>query len=283
MVPDLFVSDLDGTLLASDATLSHYARINLKALLDSGLQFTIATARALPSIRSLLGGLPLSLPVIELNGALLTRLDTGGPLKVHALPSGLAANVLGQMMQDGMSPFVATAGPAKVRLHYDRTANAAMRWFLDEKREKGDRRLQRTPRLRDSLQGQVLGLTVLDEKAAVHELQEELLEMHANALQVHCFEQPYCPGYWELAVQDVQATKANAIGALRALAGGQYERLTVFGDNVNDLDMFQTADRAVAVRNAVAPVLRRATEVTASNDEDGVVRWLCVSPRRSPS
>lgn len=48
----------------------------------------------------------------------------------------------------------------------------------------------------------------------------------------------------------------------------------VFGDGVNDLDMFAHADHAVAVENAVAELRAVASEVAGRNDQDGVVRWL---------
>ncbi|MFZ9023167.1 MAG: HAD family hydrolase, partial [Anaerohalosphaeraceae bacterium] len=42
----LFVSDLDGTLLQSDGTLSDESRKALTELLEAGVNFTVASARA---------------------------------------------------------------------------------------------------------------------------------------------------------------------------------------------------------------------------------------------
>jgi len=56
-------------------------------------------------------------------------------------------------------------------------------------------------------------------------------------------------------------------------------RLVVFGDGINDLDMFLDADHAVAVENAVPEIVAVASEVTARNDQDGVVRWLAAQIR----
>ncbi len=55
----LYVSDLDGTLLQSDATLSARSQDILRGLLDDGMTFTIATARSAFSVRQILGDLPL--------------------------------------------------------------------------------------------------------------------------------------------------------------------------------------------------------------------------------
>jgi len=50
--------------------------------------------------------------------------------------------------------------------------------------------------------------------------------------------------------------------------------MVVFGDNLNDLSMFQVADERYAVANAVQELKEIATGVIESNDNDGVARWL---------
>ena len=52
------------------------------------------------------------------------------------------------------------------------------------------------------------------------------------------------------------------------------ENVVVFGDMLNDLPMFGWAGRSVAVANSHPEVIRAAAEVTLSNDDDGVARWL---------
>ena len=41
----LYICDLDGTLLRSDATLSDFARDGLNRLIDAGARLTVASAR----------------------------------------------------------------------------------------------------------------------------------------------------------------------------------------------------------------------------------------------
>lgn len=69
-----------------------------------------------------------------------------------------------------------------------------------------------------------------------------------------------------------EVSKAHAITQLKNLLG--CDRLVVFGDGENDRDMFEIADEAYAVENAVAGLKNRATAVIGSNDSDGVARWL---------
>ena len=48
----------------------------------------------------------------------------------------------------------------------------------------------------------------------------------------------------------------------------------MFGDHNNDIEMFQEADRAIAVANATDELKALATQVIGPNDEDSVVRYL---------
>ena len=52
------------------------------------------------------------------------------------------------------------------------------------------------------------------------------------------------------------------------------ERVVVFGDSLNDISMFQIADEAYAVANAVEGLKKVATGVIGDNNADGVAKWL---------
>ena len=68
------------------------------------------------------------------------------------------------------------------------------------------------------------------------------------------------------------ASKAKAIKQLQSLL--KCEKLVVFGDGKNDIDMFELADESYAVKNAHEDLKRIATSIISSNDEDGVAKWL---------
>ena len=52
------------------------------------------------------------------------------------------------------------------------------------------------------------------------------------------------------------------------------DRVVAFGDQNNDIDMFEVADEAYAVENAVEELKAVATGVIASTDDDGVAHFL---------
>jgi hydroxymethylpyrimidine pyrophosphatase-like HAD family hydrolase len=81
----IYISDLDGTLLRNDVSLSDYSRENLKLLLKKGAKFTVASARRVSGIRKMLGDLPITLPIINFNGAFLSDYRTGKHQVINAL------------------------------------------------------------------------------------------------------------------------------------------------------------------------------------------------------
>ena len=67
-------------------------------------------------------------------------------------------------------------------------------------------------------------------------------------------------------------SKASAVTDLKKLTGA--DRLTVFGDNLNDLPMMAVADVAVAVGNAFPEVKAAADIVIGSNRDDAVALYI---------
>jgi len=77
-----------------------------------------------------------------------------------------------------------------------------------------------------------------------------------------------------LEISALGVTKASTLALLCDERGVRAEEVLALGDMPNDLPMLAWAGRAVAVANAHPEVLAVADEVTASNDEDGVALVL---------
>ena len=68
--------------------------------------------------------------------------------------------------------------------------------------------------------------------------------------------------------------KIEAIKALSEKSGICLEDTAAFGDDKNDIDMLKMCGKGIAVSNAIKEVIDIADEVTLSNDEDGVAKWI---------
>ena len=271
----LYVSDLDGTLLQNDGTLSPFSEATLRSLLSEGLPFTVASARSVVSIQSLLRGLPLRLPIIEFNGAFLSDLATGRHEIVHALEPSVAGSVYEQISAHGLVPFVSSFNGTEDRVHYSTVINDGMHWYLNDRLTHKDRRWQEpADDLSASLHEQIVCFTIIAKEKALDELQDRVLEAHGGKVETHLFENQYSPGWFWLTVHDHKATKDQAIQALVDGYGLHGSEIVVFGDQLNDLKMFQLADRAIAVENAADTLKFHSDLVIGSNEQDSVVKFI---------
>ena len=277
----LYISDLDGTLLRPDGTLSPASRDGLNRLIADGLHFTVATARSIASIRHLLAGLDLRLPVVNLNGALLSDVSSGRHQYVQAIPPEIAAVVYEQTRAMGPYPFISTCGPRGDALYYSCVENAGMQWLVDDRLGAGDERLQQIEDLRAALCEQVLAFTIIvHQPALLQTLQATLEERCPGRLQMYIFPNGYSQsGDTWLTICHARATKDRAIRKLLTWGNYRVEDLTVFGDGDNDIGMFELAPRAIATANATKRLRNLATDVIGPNSEDGVVRYLSAQMR----
>lgn len=77
-----------------------------------------------------------------------------------------------------------------------------------------------------------------------------------------------------LEIPDSHAGKASGLRFLADHLGISREESAAFGNAENDMDMMVWAGIGVAVANSPRNVCEAADEITGSNDEDGVGRWI---------
>lgn len=278
-MPRLYVSDLDGTLLRSDATLSEFSRAHLARLLDDGLAFTVASARSVVSMQLLLRGLPLRLPVIELNGALVSDLHSGKHLVVHAVRDDLVRDLYALVQRHGHTPFISSVDGRSDYLSYAAVAHEGMRWYVEDRKAARDERLRFVDDLTACFDQEVVAVTLVDRRHVVEEMAAAVTERFPGAFALNLFENGYSPGWFWLTIHDPRATKDQAIAELLGTLGLEPRDLVVFGDHWNDLPMFRLAHTAVAVANADPEVKKHASAVIGPNDSDSVVRYILRAER----
>jgi Cof subfamily protein (haloacid dehalogenase superfamily) len=272
---DIYVCDLDGTLLRSDGTLSEFSRNGLNRLLDAGVSLTVASARGTPGMRSLLSGVGIRLPVIELNGAFVSEMESGRHLTSSLLADAEACAAVEAILETGNDPVISTWDGIRDGVHFGSRTNDSTSWYVDEKRRHRDPRLMPCDDLL-AIAGKesVAQITTfaLDEEAVA--LVERLRGAVDGGALVHGAANVYWPGWTEITVQHRDAAKGAAIPALLEACGGTGVDVIACGDHLNDLSMFAVAAHSIAPSNAHSEVLESAAEIVGSNDEDGIVRHL---------
>lgn len=246
---------MDGTLLRSNKNVS---KRNLEAVLRcaaQGVKVIVATARPPRSVRML-----LPKPLLEVcsfvyyNGALVVDPATG--FEEHlAIERPTTAAIL-----DYCTSFLPSCGVS---------VEARDRWYAN----KGpiDEDIFQTRHYRPQL--------------CDH---EQLKSIDATKLLITYFEEPEgirsaFKDQVHLVVTDRgtliqimnrQATKASGVTALLRRYGIAAAEAIAFGDDHNDLQLFELPLRKVAMANAVDELKARADHITETNDNDGVARVL---------
>ena len=139
MPKTLYVSDLDGTLLRKDETLSPFTVETINALVEQGMIFSYATARSLMTARRVTAGLSVNLPVVIYNGSFVSESESGKRLISGAFGLGEAREILDDLLTIGIYPIVYAFVNGEEKYSYvaDKQSRGA-RWFNNTRR--GDER-----------------------------------------------------------------------------------------------------------------------------------------------
>ena len=265
---NLYITDLDKTLLRSNLTVSEYSVKVWNTLAAQNIKLTVATARSAPKTLELLKDLKLHHPLIVMDGAMIISPE-GEILFCNALHEAITQEILTCGRKFDLEPFViGLDADGTERFRYGKT-NQLQQTLLHEYRN--DKRLQYLSPLKALHEN--VKIVYIDQKEPLEGLYEVLHKTFGDAIEIKFAKDPYIDGYF-LTVLHSHGDKAHA---LRKLLEMGYDDLTItaFGDSHNDIGIFEIADRKIAVANAVEALKSVATEVLPhTNDEDAVARYL---------
>jgi len=264
----LFVSDLDGTLMRSDISLSDFTVLTINGLVENGLNFTYATARSVESARPIAGGLNLKLPVITRNGAVLADNNTGRHIEKSVFTSD-EVQLLKDMLEElPLCGFVSCfTGEKMIKTYMAGEHTEAFQGYIDY--NKDDPVMVSKNTVEEMFCGEPGYVTLMGEKEYIRPIYEKVKTYQGWESLFQ--KDTYREEYW-LEICPQNCTKAKTILKLKERYG--FEKLVVFGDALNDLPMFKIADEAYAVSNALDVVKEAAAKVIGSNDEDAVAEFL---------
>lgn len=260
----LIATDLDGTLLRPDRSVSPRTRRALDAARAAGMVVVPVTARQPHGVGRIAQAAGFSEWALCSNGAYGVHLTTGEVLfeaqvtaaAQRALAEALSTRVPGVLfvsVRRGGEVFVAQNGYASIA------------HFEDHKREPGE---MGGSALDDVLAEPSLKFIVRHPALTPREL---LAELRALNLGGHAVTHSGAP-FLEVLAEGV--SKAWGLARLCAKLGIAQGEVLAFGDAPNDAELLAWAGRGVAVANAEPEALAAADEVTLGNAEDGVAATI---------
>lgn len=261
----LYVSDLDGTLLRHDETLSQFTIQTINKLVEKGLLFSYATARSIVTASRVTNGLSNQIPVILYNGAFIRRPGTNELLASNFFGQEFTS-LLDDLICHQVYPIVYSLDSDIEKYRYwVEMSTQGMKVFNNSRT--GDPRETPVHRAEDLYVDSTFYMTCIDTTEKLLPLYEKYKE------QFHCVlhHEIYSGNQW-LEIMPKCTSKSNAVHQLKTIL--QCDRVVAFGDGKNDIDMFQMADECYAMENAVDELKEIATGIIGSNNDDGVAKWL---------
>lgn len=245
----LIASDLDGTLLRNDKTLSSRTRAVLARCRERGVLFFAATARPPRVLESRIDGL-------SYDGALC---HNGGVALLHGetiWENGFSPETALPLVRRVLREFPGARVSAEIGGQLYANFDCSSLW---EKAEFTCTDFSTLPsRPLDKL---LIGLDFPG-------MAEKILALLPEGLAGQVSENSI------FMVQPKGVEKGKALKAVCKRLGISPAETVAFGDDWNDISLLKAAGTGVAVENALPEVKTAADEICGGNEEDGPARWL---------
>jgi len=270
----LFLTDLDHTFLNSNQEISPFSR-DIWNRKSKKFFLSVATARSLSKVKEFFKGLELNTPLVLLDGAMVVDRDKR-VIDLNLLDLDLGREIVEIGIKFNIYPFI---------IELDSLKSLNERFFIPKyellngyqsylinNNYKSDRRVE----ILDNItpQKNILKIVYMGEKRLLEHLTKELRDKFGSSLELKLAPEKYMNCYF-LTILNPKADKSHGVKILSEYLNIPLERITTFGDSLNDIGMFRLSGVSVAVKNALEEVKREASIVLEySNDEDGVAKYL---------
>ena len=255
----LVISDVDGTLVRKDKSLSPQVIAAVHRLRDAGVAFTLISARPVSGVMPLVAPLGIDIPLAAINGGIVFRPD-GSVVAERRIDREVVAGMFALAESVAVDCWVFAdnrwyaSSLEGVHVEHERVASNQEPILRTDFADLFDRADKVTfvsddaPVLKD-LAGR--GIASFGARATIGQSQTYYLD-----------------------VTDTRANKGDGVAELAGILGVDLANVAVFGDMDNDVAMFRRAGLSVAMGQAPDSVKSAADFVSSSNDQDGVAHAI---------
>ncbi len=256
--PRLIATDLDGTLLRPDGSVSERTRRVLTALAGVGIELVLVTARPPRWVHAFADVVGAHGIVICCNGAFFYDVPRRTVLRAHGMPPSLVRAIAGDLRAALPGVGFAAELPEGMRMereypvvHQEDIPADGAYWPVDAVARPVGKLLARSLQVPEA-----------------EFLSRVALVVGGRAEVTHS-------GFCGLAeIGPLGVTKASSLGEWCTERGISASDVWAFGDGPNDLPMLRWAGVSFAVANGHPDVVAAASQCCPSNAEDGVALVL---------
>ena len=270
---ELFITDLDHTFLHSSQRVTEFSREIWNSTISSRAILTVATARGFGKTREFLNGMRLKAPLILLDGAMVVTAEKK-LIELKTLDKEITDEIIAEGWKFGILPFILSLNDEKT-LSEVFALPPIMNSFqssLIKKSYSHDSRVCYSSKLKGI--DNTLKVVYIGEESLLRPLSEHLKKIFDTQVEIKLSPENYMGCYF-LTILHPLGDKAHALHTVSEYLDIPLSRTTVFGDSINDIEMFKIAGKAIAVSNALDEVKKEASFISPhSNDEDAVAKYL---------
>lgn len=260
--PRLVATDLDGTLLRADKTVSSFTRRVLAGLEAAGIPVVAVTARQPYGLAPIAADVGLTGPAICANGAVCLDIADGHVWHSGAIPATEVERLIRAVKAFDRTVLFATIGPVGEWFRAEE-AYAEASVFSDHQRTRADMTIVGIDELVADCSKIVLRRPGEPSSLTLERIRHLVGDCHATVSGAP-FVEIMGPG----------VTKSGGLERLCERLGITRDDVWAFGDALNDVDMLTWAGRGFAVANADEAVKAVADHVIGANENDGVAEFL---------
>ena len=268
---NIYITDLDHTFLRNDLSLSDYTKTIWNAKAQNSV-LSVATARTYRKTTQFLKGVSINAPMILLDGSLIATTDKK-IIDTKFVTKEISDEIIALGSRFKIYPFVLalddSIGLNEVFLH-DAVLNRFQKEVLSRYvKEDNLQEIKNIQALKNNFK-----IVYMGDENLLRELEREIKQIFGDTLKYILAPEAYVGCYF-LTILHKDADKSYGIKSVSEYCGFDLKYLTVFGDNFNDVGMFELAGISVAVANAQSGVKELADIVSPyTNDEDAVAKYL---------
>lgn len=257
------VCDMDGTLLDSKGIISQENEKALKDLERKGLEIIIASGRVDLLVKSYIKQLNLRGHIIACNGGLIKNIETGEILYSKIIDKNTSRNIIFYCLENKINFLIYTTDLVYSNKnnpraeHYENLNNHLPKDSYVPIKYIDDILIKNIDKI------DVLKVLLICDDQEKFKMLESKFSKFDNLTVVSSFN-----GLLDIMASDI--SKGNALKILSEKLDVDLSKVIAFGDNNNDLEMFQCAGMPIAMENAIDSVKLHAKYITKSNDESGI-------------
>ncbi len=266
------MSDLDGTLLNPKGRLEKQVELRLNQMIDSGLDITFATARNYRSTKEILSGVHLNYPIILQDGLFLADLKNETYLDIdNTIPDSIHSKILPDLISQDAGILIHTFKKQET-LFYSKDKNKGFVSYINSL--EGIFNLEKIESLQNNKYCRIAGFTLVDSEKKLKPIANALRKKYINQLQIHYSKDVCLPGFGWLQVFHQNAEKGKMAAILAKKIGVVKKNIIAIGNHLNDLSLFKSAGKSIAVSTSHPKILKTADTIIPFNNGHGPIKFL---------